>query len=73
MPKVDGIEVLKIIRSTPHLADIPVIVLSHFSIEAEIHRSRILGISQYIIKPLTLKEFIKEVHQAVEPFVPCQA
>lgn len=69
MPKLDGVEVFKVVRSTPHLASLPVIILTQSSVDTDIHRTRILGISQYIIKPLTQHEFITEVHQAVRQLV----
>ena len=61
MPKMSGIEFLKIIKNDDKFRDIPVIALttsqSHFDIaECFWH-----GIAGYIIKPIDYKKFVKAV------------
>jgi CheY-like chemotaxis protein len=70
MPKLDGIEVLKAIRFDPQLASIPVVVLTHSALEADIHRSQILGIDKYIVKPIDLSTFLTNVCNAVKQHIP---
>jgi len=66
MPRRDGVDVLRAIRSRPALVGVPVGVFT--SSEAPSDRSRIslIGTGRYIHKPLELSEFLSEVGQAVE-------
>lgn len=61
MPKFDGFEVLKHIRSTPKLSGIPVFILSASNSEEDIYRSNLLGITRYMVKPMSVEEFMPEV------------
>jgi len=53
MPGMDGFGMLKVIRSTPELKDIHVIILSSKGATAEIDRAMSLGIGGYLIKSNT--------------------
>lgn len=53
MPKKDGREVLKEIKSDVALRSIPVIVLTTSKAEADVFRSYDLGVNSYIAKPVT--------------------
>jgi CheY-like chemotaxis protein len=61
MPELDGFEVLKHIRSTPKLSGIPVFILGASESEEDIYRGNLLGISRYMVKPLSVSEFKPEV------------
>ncbi len=58
MPKKDGREALKEIKSDPDLRHIPVIVLTTSKAEEDILRSYDLGVSGYITKPVRFEELI---------------
>ena len=66
MPEFDGFEVLKHIRSTPKLSGIPVFILSASNSEEDIYRSNLLGISRYMVKPLSVTEFTPEVEKFID-------
>ncbi len=53
MPRMDGREALKVIKSDPELRRIPVIVLTTSKAEEDIYRSYDLGVNSFIIKPVT--------------------
>ena len=53
MPKMDGREALKLIKSVPAFHDIPVVVLSTSAHTSDIARSYQLGVNSYITKPVT--------------------
>jgi CheY-like chemotaxis protein len=53
MPKKDGREALKIIKETPHLRRIPVVVLTTSKAEEDILNTFDLGVSAFITKPTT--------------------
>ena len=62
MPKKDGREALKEIKSDPSLCRIPVIVLTTSKVEEDIYQTYNLGVNSFISKPITfdsLKEVIK--------------
>ena len=61
MPKVDGIEVLRQIRSDPRLKMIPVVVLTSSREEQDLVRSYELGVNAYIVKPVQFQEFVEAV------------
>lgn len=61
MPKVDGIEVLRQIRSDPQLKMIPVVMLTSSREEQDLVRSYQLGVNAYIVKPVQFQEFVEAV------------
>ena len=63
MPKVDGIEVLRQIRSDPQLNLIPVVVLTSSPEEQDVVRSYALGANAFVVKPVKFNEFVDAVKQ----------
>lgn len=61
MPKVDGLEVLRIIKSDPKLKTIPVVVLTSSRQEQDLIRSYNLGVNAYVVKPVDFREFVDAV------------
>lgn len=61
MPKMNGIEFLKIAKAEPNLRRIPVIVLTTSQQESEKVESFNLGAAGYIIKPLSYEQFLEMV------------
>ena len=61
MPKVDGIEVLRQVKSNPELKMIPVVVLTSSREEQDVVRSYDLGVNAYVVKPVDFSEFIDAV------------
>jgi CheY-like chemotaxis protein len=61
MPRVDGLEVLREIKSDPDLRTIPVVVLTSSREEADIARSYALGVNAYVVKPVDSEQFIDAV------------
>ena len=53
MPRKDGREVLKEIKSDPDLRRIPVVILTTSKAEEDIIRTYDLGVNSYITKPVT--------------------
>jgi CheY-like chemotaxis protein len=58
MPKKDGREALKEIKTDPHLKSIPVIVLTTSRAEADILKTYDLGVNCFISKPVSFNEMI---------------
>ena len=61
MPKVDGLDVLRQIKSDPQLKMIPVVVLTSSREEQDLVRSYELGVNAYIVKPVESQEFVEAV------------
>ena len=63
MPKVDGIEVLRRIKSDPALRRLPVIMLTTTEDPDEIRRCYELGCNSYVVKPVASSEFSEMVRK----------
>jgi CheY-like chemotaxis protein len=61
MPKVDGHEVLRQIRSDPDLRLIPVVVLTSSKEEKDLYESYDNGANSYVVKPVDFEEFITAI------------
>ncbi len=61
LPKVDGLEVLRQMRSDPELRTIPVVMLSSSHEEKDLLQSYALGTSAYVVKPVDFFEFVATV------------
>jgi len=58
MPKVDGLEVLKVIKSDENLKKIPVLVLTISDRDADIRKAYEYGANSYIVKPIEFSGFV---------------
>jgi CheY-like chemotaxis protein len=61
MPRVDGIEVLRQVKSDPALKAIPVVVLTSSREEQDLLRTYDLGVNAYVVKPVDFHEFVDAV------------
>jgi CheY-like chemotaxis protein len=58
MPKKDGREALRDIKSDPRLKDIPVVVLTTSKAEEDIFRTYNLGVNSFVTKPVTFSSLV---------------
>lgn len=63
LPKVDGIEVLRRVRSDDRTRFVPVVVLTSSSQESDLVRSYALGVNSYIVKPVDFTQFAATVRE----------
>lgn len=63
MPKIDGFEVLKRLRSTESTKYLPVAIMTSSKEEEDIIRSYKSGANSYIRKPVNFNEFLETVKQ----------
>ena len=63
MPKMDGREALREIKSTPELRRIPIVVLTTSKAEEDIFRSYDLGANSFISKPVTFDRRVAIIQQ----------
>jgi CheY-like chemotaxis protein len=62
LPKVDGLEVLRAIRGSARLRNLPVVILTSSREEKDIVESYELGVNSYIVKPIEFEKFVEAVH-----------
>jgi two-component system, response regulator len=63
LPKVTGLEVLRIVRADPRTRLLPVVILTSSSEEPDIITSYQLGANSYIRKPVDFNQFLEAVRQ----------
>jgi CheY-like chemotaxis protein len=61
MPKIDGIQVLEIIKSDQSYKTIPVVMLTSSSMETDLVKSYNLGVNAYVVKPVNFDDMIEAV------------
>ena len=63
LPKVDGLEVLKQVKSDATLRMIPVVVLTSSHEEKDMVASYRLGVNAYVVKPVDFHEFVNAIKE----------
>jgi two-component system, response regulator len=63
MPKVDGLEVLRQMKSEPELRLIPVVIMTSSREEGDVLRGYELGVNAYVVKPVKFQDFVQAVKQ----------
>jgi CheY-like chemotaxis protein len=61
LPKVDGLEVLKDIRTNADSRSQPVVMLTSSREEQDLVRSYELGVNAYVVKPVDFTEFVRAI------------
>lgn len=61
MPKVSGLEVLRIIKSDDRTKLIPVVMMTSSKQEKDILESHQLGVNSYVVKPVGFENFSKTI------------
>src|SRR5438046_1555740 len=63
LPKISGLEVLRVVRSYARTRTIPVVMLSGTLEEAKIVQGYELGVNSYVVKPQDIEQFRQVVRQ----------
>ena len=61
LPKVDGLEVLRRIKSDPELKMVPVVMVTSSREEKDLIESYKLGVNAYVVKPVGFEQFTEAV------------
>jgi CheY-like chemotaxis protein len=61
LPKIDGLELLAMIRKDEALANLPVVMLTSSREERDVISSYKLGVNAFVVKPVEFSEFLKAV------------
>ena len=63
LPKIDGLEILRQIKSDEKLKMIPVVVLTSSREEKDVVDSYKLGVNAYVVKPVDFHEFVNAIKE----------
>jgi len=63
LPKVDGLEVLKQLKTDQKYSMIPVVVLTSSHEEKDMVASYKLGVNAYVVKPVDFHEFVNAIKE----------
>jgi CheY-like chemotaxis protein len=63
LPKIDGLEVLRQVKSDDNLKMIPVVVLTSSREENDLVSSYKLGVNAYVVKPVDFHEFVNAIRE----------
>ena len=66
IPKHDGIEVLKALKSNEHYKNTPVVMMTTSTMRSDINAAYSAGASSYLIKHTSLAEWNKEINKALD-------
>lgn len=61
LPKIDGLELLAMVRKSPSMKNLPVVLLTSSREEQDVLRGYELGVNAFVVKPVIFAEFIKAV------------
>lgn len=61
MPKINGIEVLQVIKKDPRTLTIPVVILTSSKEHPDVQRCYELGANSYIVKPVNFESFAESI------------
>lgn len=62
LPEMDGLEVIRLVKSDDSTKDIPVFVISAHAMEIDMKRALKAGCNNYITKPINVEEFIEKIN-----------
>jgi len=63
MPRVDGLEVLRALKTDAALRNVPVVMLTSSREESDLVESYRLGVNAYVVKPVDFSQFVYAVKE----------
>jgi len=63
LPKINGIEVLRRIKSDPRTRNIPVVVMTSSRQDQDLKECYQLGVNSYLVKPVNFDQFTEVIRQ----------
>lgn len=63
LPRIDGLEVIKRIKSDPRTKAIPIVVVTSSKEQRDVVESYQLGVNSYIVKPVNFEQFATAVQE----------
>ena len=65
MPGIDGLQACVAIKKNPDTANIPIMVVSAISEDAQIKRAHKIGITDYFVKPVDIERLVNRIKEAL--------
>ena len=65
LPKVSGLEVLKIVKGDKLTSHIPIVVVTSSKQEPDMKEAYALGVNSYVVKPVDFDQFINAMSSLV--------
>ncbi len=63
LPKIDGLEILKLIKKSEELRQIPVVILTTSEAEKDVAQAYDYHANSYLVKPLDFEKFVKMMEE----------
>ena len=63
LPKLNGLEVLEIIKNNQDTKDIPVVILTSSSEDSDINKAYELGVNSYLVKPVDMHFYTQTISE----------
>ena len=60
-PGMDGLELTRLIKATPHMGGIPIVALSAFAMKGDEEKALAAGCDGYITKPINTRTFSAQI------------
>ena len=70
LPKVSGLELLRILKESPDTRATPAVVLTSSDEPGDIAKATALGADEYILKPMNWEEYAEVICQVVSKYLP---
>jgi len=67
MPVLDGYRTTQLIRSRPHLADVPIVAVTAFALSDEGEAAKRIGCTEYLTKPFKPRQLLELVERLLPP------
>ena len=65
MPNMDGFELIRVLRENPDYRDLPIVILTSLSDQANRDEGAKLGVGSYLVKPFSLEKVQYEVSKYI--------
>ncbi len=67
MPKVSGFDVLDILRNTPEVGNVKIIMLTALSQDSDVERAKSLGVDDYLVKSqVVIADVVDRIKQQLD-------
>lgn len=70
MPEMNGFDFATRVKALPHLKSIPLVFLSAKNAHEDLRKGIALGVSDYLLKPIDLRQVVEMVNAQLEPIAP---
>ncbi len=61
LPKIDGLELLQMVRADEHTSRTPIVLLTSSREERDLIEGYRLGVNAYVVKPVDFREFVQAI------------